>query len=128
MRWITSFLLISILMTSCWKQQDISVEPPTDPTYSIFGAISWEDTGLPLRQAMIRLSMVEVYQGEFLDPVEAYTDSLGQYNFQGLYRGRYDVRVTKGFDWLYDGEVGIIQYEDKEYNLSLSYPEITPTP
>ncbi len=114
----------TLLLISCWKQQDIPVAPPDYPSYLLFGTLTWEDTEppIPIRGATIRVTMTEVYQGEFLDPIEVETDSLGKYEIQGLYRARYTVRVTRGLEWLYDGEVGIIQYEDKEYSLSLPSP------
>ena len=80
------------------------------------------ETSFPIHEAKIKVTMTDLYQGEFLDPVEAYTDSSGYYEINGLYRGRYAVRVTRGYDWLFDGEVGLIKYEDREYNLALELP------
>jgi len=111
-------LVISVsLLFSCWEDQKITVAPPAHPTYTLYGTVIRQETGLPIRQAMVRVSMIEVYQGDFLDPIETYTDSSGYYEIEGLYRAQYAIRVTHGYDWLFDGEIGIIQYEDKEYNI-----------
>ena len=120
---IVGIVLFSSLLFSCWREQEIVVAPPAHPTYTLYGTVIRQETGLPIRQAMVRASMTEVYQGEFLDPIETYTDSLGYYEIPGLYRAQYAIRVTHGYDWLFDGEIGIIQYEDKEYNILITPPE-----
>lgn len=106
-----------IVLVSCWDKQDIPVTPPSDPSYMIFGTVIRESTGLPVREANLKFTMTELYQGDFMEPVETMTDSSGYYEIRDLYRGRYAVRVTRGYDWLFDGEVGIIEYADKEYNI-----------
>ena len=116
---LACLILISTLLGACWEKQELNVEPPVHPEYTLYGEVSYASTDLPVKDAMIRASMVEVYQGEYLEPVETLTDSLGHYEFTALYRGRYEIRVTKRLEWLFDGEVGIIEYADKEYNISI---------
>ena len=74
---------------------------------------------MPVPEAMIRVTMTDLYQGEFLGPMETLTDSSGYYEFNELYRAQYEVRVTQRLTWLYDGQVGIIEYADKEFNISI---------
>ena len=110
---------MGLLFNSCWNEQNLPVAPPAHPVYSLYGTITKADSGFPLRDAMVRVTMVELYQGEYLDPVETFTDSLGFYRFTGLYRAQYDLRITHRHDWLYDGSVGLIEYSDKEFNIRI---------
>lgn len=123
----TALLLLttlSLLFVSCWEKQNLAVEPPAHPTYMLYGHITHQSSGMPVIEAMIRVTMGDLYQGEYLEPVETRTDSSGYYEFNGLYRAQYYVRVTQRLTWLYDGEVGIIEYADKEFNISIPEPEV----
>ncbi len=119
---MTPLILVAMLF-SCWEKQDLSVEPPAHPMYRLYGVITLESTGRPVPEAMIRVTMVDLYQGEYLPPMETMTDSLGQYEFPALYRAQYNVRITQRLTWLFDGQVGIIEYADKEYNIIIPEPE-----
>jgi len=114
---------LSLLFASCWQKQNLAVEPPAHPTYKLYGFVTHQSSGVPVREAMIRVTMGDLYQGEYLEPIETHTDSSGYYEFNGLYRAQYYVRVTQRLTWLYDGEVGIIEYADKEFNISIPEPE-----
>ncbi len=109
--------MLSLTLFSCWEKQGLAVEPPEHPSYKLYGVIIRQSTGMPIPEAMIRVSMAELYQGEYLEPIETITDSSGYYEFAELYRAQYNVRVTQRLTWLYDGQVGIIEYADKEYNI-----------
>jgi len=115
--------MVCLILTNCWERQTIAVAPPTDPFYRLYGTVIRQETGLPVRDAKVKVTMTELYQGEYLEPQISYTDSSGYYEFEGLYRARYAVRVTKGYDWLFDGEVGLIEYADKKYNIVIVTPE-----
>jgi len=112
-------LVILLILNSCWEKQDIATNPPDHPTYKLYGIITRQASGMPVPEAMIRVTMTDLYQGEFLGPMETLTDSSGYYEFNELYRAQYEVRVTQRLTWLYDGQVGIIEYADKEFNISI---------
>jgi len=115
-------IVLSLTLFSCWEKQGLPVEPPAHPTYKLFGIITRQSTDLPVPEAMIRITMLELYQGEFLGPIETITDSSGYYEFNELYRAKYEIRITQRLTWLYDGEVGIIEYADKEFNIIIPEP------
>jgi len=124
MKKLMFLLLVGLNLTllSCWEKQGIAVEPPAHPTYKLYGIITRASTGMPVPEAMIRVTMGDLYQGEYLEPMETITDSSGYYEFAELYRAQYDIRVTQRLTWLYDGEVGMIEYADKEHNISIPEP------
>jgi len=116
-----------LLLTACWKKQDITTNPPVHPTYTLSGIVTSEDSGLPIVAAEVSVTMTELYQGEFLDSLGTLTDQSGFYEISDLYRGRYDVLVMEGQDTLYFSELGIIKYEDKVYNIVILPPDTTGT-
>ena len=115
-------IILSMALHSCWDKQGLTVDPPAHPTYKLYGPITRQSTGMPVPEAMIRVTMTELYQGEYLGPLETLTDSSGYYEFNELYRAQYDVRITQRLIWLYDGAVGIIEYADKEHNIRITEP------
>ncbi len=111
-----SFLLFS----SCWKKQDIAINPPDHPVYTLSGTVTYEDTSLPVVGGEVSVKMTELYQGDFLDSLGTITNQSGYYEIYELFRGRYDIMVMVGLDTLFLSEVGIIKYEDKEFNIIIA--------
>lgn len=117
--------LILLLLTSCWKKQDIAINPPAHPVYTLSGTVTREVTGQAVVAAEVSVTMTELYQGEFLGSMGTITDQVGYYEISDLYRGRYDILVMSGPDTLYLSELGIIKYEDKVYNILIAAPDST---
>ncbi|MCF7922773.1 MAG: carboxypeptidase-like regulatory domain-containing protein, partial [Candidatus Marinimicrobia bacterium] len=112
-------------LTSCWKKQDIAINPPLHPVYTLSGIVTHEATGEAVNEAEVSVTMTELYQGDFLDSMGTITDQAGYYEISGLYRGRYDILVMSGLDTLFLSELGIIKYEDKVYNILIAAPDST---
>ena len=84
---------ILLLLTSCWEKQDHVVSPPSHPTYRLSGTVSYTLSDRPVSAADLSLIMTELYHGDFMDTLLTQTDEAGYYQFEGFYRGRYDIPV-----------------------------------
>lgn len=116
-------ILTPLIFSACWDKQEHSIAPPEHPYYRLSGVVSFEATGLALSGGEVSVQMTELYQGDFLDSLGSLTDQSGYYEIHDLYRGRYDIMVKLDSDTLYKAEVGIIKYEDKEFNVSIAPPD-----
>lgn len=114
-----------MLLTSCWEKQDIAINPPAHPVYTLSGTVIHEDTEQAVVGAEVSVTMTELYQGAFLDSMGTITDQTGFYEITDLYRGRYDILVMSGLDTLFLSELGIIKYADKVYNILIAAPDST---
>lgn len=114
------FLVLPLcILLSCGEKQDHVIAPPAHPLYKMYGTVKEDSTLTPYVDVQVDVIMTELYQGEFLAPRRAYTDSSGYYEANDLYRARYTVLVKDppDTDTLYIGEAGIIKYEDKQFNI-----------
>jgi len=119
----SGFFAAVLLLCGCWERQEHVVSPPSHPTYTLYGTVSRDGSDLPVAGVNISLIMTELYQGEFLDTLGTQTDTGGYYQINDLFRGRYDIHVVDEADSLFSGEVGIIKYEDKEYNIVIVFSD-----
>ncbi len=120
---IPSLIAITILNT-CWDddRQDNPVTPPVIPRYTLSGHIM-NQKGLGLAGLTIILVMQEVYHGEFVEePYCATTAVQGAYSFPNLYRGRYNFVARDNGVELYNKDIGMINYADRELDITVEYP------
>jgi len=113
-------IMITLLIVSCWDRQDIDVNQVEMPQYELFGKITYVDEEQGISELIIDLVHLEVYQGELLEPRTVMTDSVGGYSLPDLYRGRYHIVVTQQGLKLFDQDVGMINFDNKEYNIEVN--------
>jgi len=116
-------LVYLLLVNSCWEKQDHIVSPPEHPTYTLSGIVTHSETERVVTGAEVSVTMTELYQGSFLDSMGSITNSVGYYEINGLYRGRYDFLVKEGQDTLFISELGIINYADKIVDVIIAPPD-----
>lgn len=108
-----------LLFNSCWKKQDIDINGPDMPTYELYGVVNFLAEDTPVVGLDVSVTQIEVYQGEYLEPMFTETNSIGEYSFPELYRGRYRLRLTQENLIIYERDVGLINFDDREYNIEI---------
>ncbi|MFQ6617986.1 MAG: hypothetical protein ACE5QV_04780 [Fidelibacterota bacterium] len=117
--------LISILMLlsfSCWERQKHEISAPEIPAFMLFGYVRDIDSGLPLDGIKVALTMEESYDGGIFDASFTFTDSSGYYEFNQVYRGRYNIKAFRDVFPVYNKSAGVINYEDMQFDLEI--PEV----
>ncbi len=114
---LSSVLLI--FLGSCWERQDIDVTGPDMPRYTLYGVVGYAGESIHVAGLNIQITQIEVYQGDVLEPMVTSTDSTGAYSFPDLFRGRYRVRVFQQSLAIYEQDVGLINFADREYNITI---------
>ncbi|NQV15830.1 LysR family transcriptional regulator [bacterium] len=112
-------LTIFLTLNSCWKKQNIEIAGPEMPSYELYGRVNYEEENVTVAALDISLTQMEVYQGEYLAPMFSVTDSAGEYSFPSLFRGRYRLRLTQDGLVIYEKDVGLINFDDREYNIEI---------
>lgn len=110
-------MLLSIM--SCWEKQDIDIIGPEMPRYTLYGQIKYLNETQSVADVVVNLVQVEVYQGDYLEPMTTTSDAAGNYSFPELYRGRYNLSAVMEGIKLFSKDVGIINFADREYDVEI---------
>lgn len=92
-------ILLLLLLTSCWQEQQHGIVPPTAPNYPVSGKVLNSADGSPVQGAIVSL-----YIGP--DTVKVTTDSTGLYTLEHVLGGdSYPLSITKAYFESYSGSI-----------------------
>ncbi len=113
-------IVMTLSFTTCWDRQELDVNSAEMPSYELFGKISYVGEEQGVADLILDLTQLEVYQGDYQEPVSITTDSIGHYSFPGLYRGRYLLEITQNGLRLFNKHVGMINFDNREYDVEIN--------
>lgn len=122
MRPIFLTLMVLALVACIDDPQDIQVNPVQHPFYTLHGRVYLSTDSSYIPFPIVRVTMFELYQGDWLPMKHTTGDSLGFYQIDSLYRGAYVLEVSGTGAVRYTANIGMIQYADKEVDVYMLPP------
>lgn len=117
---VSSILLLSFLVLSCFKTQEHQIIKPEWPRYKFGGIVSDSLTGIPVDSCIVTvIAYIMVYDDNFTSATDT-TDSTGAFLFDSIPVGQHWLTTEKVGYCPFLDRLDMLQYQDKlDYNISI---------